>query len=310
MKIHRDLNAFDASNTVLTIGTFDGVHQGHNKLLTTLKERAAELGGESAVMTFWPHPRLVLRPDDLSLSLLCTLEERIDMLSRTGIDHLIVYPFTKEFSQLSSTDFIEKILIGQLSIKHLVVGYDHAFGRNREGNYDYLKSCADSFGFSIEKVNALHVDTINVSSTKIRKALSDGDVKTANLYMNHPYYLTGEVVVGQKLGRTLGFPTLNLDVERFKLIPKDGVYAVRVVHNGKTYGGMLNIGMRPTIEDPRKNKTIEVHVFDFNQDIYGDDVKVYFVKRMRDEVKFPSVEELRRQLTEDSLLIKKVLQNS
>lgn len=307
MKIHRSLDSFSTENTVLTIGTFDGVHQGHNKLIGTLKKRAKETGGESVVMTFWPHPRLVLRPDDLSISLLCTLEERIEMLSHTGIDHLVIFPFTREFSQLGSCEFIEQVLVKQLSVKHLVVGYDHAFGRNREGNYENLKACAVNFGFAIERVEALNVDAINVSSTKIRTALTEGKIAKANLYLNHPYSLTGKVVVGQKLGRKLGFPTLNLEVERFKLVPKDGVYAVRVIFHEKEYEGMLNIGIRPTIEDPRNTKTIEVHLFDFNQSIYGEQVQVYFEKRIRSEKKFDSVDILRKQLQVDMLSAKQIL---
>ena len=310
MKIHRTLDTFDLDKTVMTIGTFDGVHQGHNKLLTTLKKRAKEIGGESVVMTFWPHPRLVLRPDDLSLSLLCTLEERIEMLTHTGVDHVVIYPFTKEFSQLSSAEFIEQVLVKELNVKHLVIGYDHAFGRNREGNYDYLKSCAENYGFTIEKVDALNVDTINVSSTKIRNALKDGNIKKANRYLNHPYYMTGKVVSGNRLGRKIGFPTLNLDTERFKLVPKDGVYAVRIVHNETTFGGMLNIGIRPTVEDPRKTKSIEVNVFDFEKEIYGEEVKVFFVKRVRDEIKFPSIDHLREQLMKDREHITLILENS
>lgn len=299
MKIHHSLDAFDAKNIVLTIGTFDGVHQGHNKLIETLKNRAIELQGESVVMTFWPHPRLVLQPDNLDLSLLCTLDERIDTLSLTGIDHLIVFPFTMEFSKTSSRDFIEQVLVQQLHVKHLVVGYDHAFGHKREGNYEYLEQCAKQYDFSIERVDALNVEAINVSSTKIRNALLAGDLAKANKYLNHPYYLSGEVISGQRLGRTIGYPTINVDVERFKLVPRDGVYAVEVECRGERYRGMLNVGIRPTVNDPRHNKTIEAHLFDFSQDIYGENVKVYFAQRMRDEVKFSSIDALRKQLATD-----------
>lgn len=308
MHIHHHPSTFREQNTVLTIGTFDGVHQGHNKLLHTLRQRAQELQGPSVVMTFWPHPRLVLQPDDLSLSLLCSLEERIERLELTGIDHLIIYPFTREFAQLSSCEFIEQVLIGQLGVRHLVVGYDHAFGRNREGNYQYLQSCAVNYGFSIEKVDPHAVDAIQVSSTKIRQALQSGDIPRANRYLNHPYSLIGKVVQGQRLGRTIGFPTLNLEVERFKLVPLNGVYAVRVLLRGQLYLGMLNIGVRPTIDDPRRTKTIEVHLFQYQGDAYGETVKVYFVQRLRDEQRFPSVAHLQAQLENDRLAALQVLQ--
>lgn len=307
MQIHHNPAQFQVRNAVLTIGTFDGVHQGHNKLLSTLKSRARELHGESVVMTFWPHPRLVLQPHDNSLSLLCSLQERIERLELTGIDHLLIYPFTLEFSQLSSCDFIEQVLVGQLGVRHLVVGHDHAFGRNREGNYAFLQSCAVNYHFSIEKVDAHAVDAINVSSTKIRAALEEGDIARANRYLNHPYSLSGTVVTGQRLGRTIGFPTLNLEVERYKLVPRDGVYAVRTHLAGQQYLGMLNIGVRPTIDDPRRTKTIEVHLLDYDGDAYGLQVQVYFVARLRDEQRFASVEALQAQLLRDRERVREML---
>jgi riboflavin kinase/FMN adenylyltransferase len=297
------LEAFVASRPVLTMGTFDGFHRGHGKILQTLRERAKELGGESVVMTFWPHPRLVLRPDDLSLSLLSTLDERVALLAKQGIDHLIVCPFTLEFAQMSSNDFIRSVLVEQLKITHLVVGFNHTFGRNREGNFDSLVQCAADCGFGIERVEALVDGPGFISSTKIREALLAGDIETATLSLQRPYSIAGQVIQGKQLGRKLGFPTANMEADLYKLVPKDGVYAVQVAFGEKLWKAMLNIGMRPTIDEPRRDKTIEVHIFDFDQQIYGQRLELRFLKRVRSEHRFDSLEALSQQLVADKAFV-------
>jgi riboflavin kinase/FMN adenylyltransferase len=282
----------------LTTGTFDGVHLGHKKIITRLQELARVEGGESVVLTFDPHPRMVLYPDDQSLRLLSTLEEKIDLLEKAGVGHLIVYPFTKAFSRLSSLDFVRNILVNQIHTRKLVIGYNHHFGRNREGSFEHLKEFGPVYGFDVEEIPAQDVDRVEVSSTKIRDALQVGDVDTANAYLGHLYSLQGTVVKGKQLGRTLGFPTANLDIGNLsKLIPSDGIYAVKTEWKGTFYAGMMSIGMNPTVAG--KQRTIEVNILNFDKDIYGEQLRIHFVKRMRDEVKFNGLEELRKQLEKD-----------
>ena len=306
MKIHRSTDTFEARKPVLTIGTFDGLHQGHLSIIEKLKNTAKALGGESVVMTFWPHPRMVLQADAAKLELLNTLDERIELLAQTGIDHLIVYPFTREFAALSSCEFIEQVLVAQLHIAHLIVGFNHAFGRNREGNFDSLTRCAGAYGFGIEKVSALAVEEVNISSTKIRQALADGNIELAQEYLGRPFCISGKVVLGNQLGRRLGFPTANIDAERYKLVPQDGVYAVRIRLSSGEFYGMLNIGHRPTIRDPRKQKTIEVHILDFSDDIYEQELVICFVKRIRGEQFFESIEDLSAQLAKDKAVVRAI----
>ena len=300
MKIHRDLNSFHAINPVLTIGTFDGVHLGHRKIIAALHDRAKSINGESVIFTFDPHPRKVVAPDEASLRLLTTLDEKIALFEQSGIDHLIIYPFTLEFSRLTYEEFVEIVLVGQIHLKFLVVGYDHRFGRDREGNFEFLQKCAARFDFQIEKMDALLMNEASVSSTKIRDAIQQGDFQTANACLGYPFSLHGTVVEGQKLGRQIQFPTANIEAsDPDKIIPGYGVYAVQVKVQGKSNQGMLNIGSRPTVNHNADHRTVEVHIFNFDADIYGEPIEVVFFQKLREEQKFPSIELLKDQLAQD-----------
>ena len=288
-------------NPVVTTGTFDGVHFGHQKIIDRLKSVATKIGGESVLLTFHPHPRMVLFPDDEDLKLLSTREEKIKRLESAGLDHLIIYPFSRKFSRRTATEYVRDLLVNEIGVKSLVIGYDHQFGRNREGDFEQLIELAGIYDFKLEEIPAQELDDVKVSSTKIRNALFQGDVKTASKYLGHDYKVSGIVVKGRQLGRELGFPTANISVlDRYKLIPGNGVYAVRVKVNKKNFKGMLNIGYRPTVGGLFK-ATMEVNIFEFNENIYGHFIGVEFVKRLRDEIKFDSVEELKIQLELDKI---------
>ncbi len=307
MIIHTDLNNFNINNPILTIGVFDGVHLGHQKVLERLKEIAKEKNGESVVLTLWPHPRIVLDKDVESLRLLNNIEEKKFLLSKTGIDHLIIIPFTKEFAELTACEFIEEYLVKRINVKHLVVGYNHQFGKDRKVGYEFLNECAQKFGFSIERLDAKLVDNDKVSSTKIREFLTSGYLDIANNYLGYEYFISGNVIEGNQIGRKIGFPTANIKIpEPYKQVPKDGVYAVRVKLNGDSFYGMLNIGSRPTIESTLRSKNIEVHILGFDKKIYNQTVTVSFVKRIRDEKKFNGLEELKQQLEKDKIEIKQL----
>ncbi len=308
MKVYRDVSSFNVDHAVLTIGSFDGVHKGHVKVIERLKKLAEEKGGESVIFTFFPHPRLVLYPEEGNLRLLTTLEEKIQLFEEAGLDHLIIFPFTKEFSKLTYDDFVKKVLIDQLKIKYLVVGHDHKFGKNREGGYEMLIRLSKSLNFQLEQIDVLLADDIEISSTKIRDALQEGNVTKANKYLGYPFTLHGTVVEGQKLGRKIQFPTANVEAsDPNKIIPGHGVYAVWVKHAGATYGGMLNIGTRPTVNKNADQRSIEVHIFDFEQDIYNDEIELKFVAKVREEKKFDSVEELTEQLHQDKITVSEIL---
>jgi riboflavin kinase / FMN adenylyltransferase len=300
MEVIRELQHFPKiANAVVTSGTFDGVHVGHQKILKRLHENAMLLGGKSVVITFWPHPRHVLsKTQEKPVYLLTSIEERITLLRQFEVDYLLIIPFTPEFANLSSSEFIQKILIETIGTKKLVIGYDHRFGKNREGGFEYLKENAATLGFEVEEIPREDVDHLGVSSSKIRKALEAGDIETANKYLGYFYHLTGTVSEGDKLGRTIGFPTANLEIsEQHKLIPARGVYAVYGTVNGQRLKGMLNIGMRPTVGGLKQ--TIETHFFDFNQDIYHQELQLELVARLRDEQKFPGLDALKAQLAKD-----------
>ena len=299
MRVHPgDTSFIPPRAAVVTSGTFDGVHVGHQKILNRLKELARETGGETVVVTYWPHPRMVLYPDDPAIQLLTTFEEKLELLEALGIDHLVQIPFTKEFSQLSSDAFVRQVLVDKIGTRHLVIGYDHHFGRNREGGFEYLKEHAADYGFAVEEIPRQDVDQVGVSSTKIRNALEAGQVHTAREYLGRPYRLTGEVVQGDQLGRQLGYPTANLRIgSPHKLIPADGIYAVHVEHLGRHYEGMLYIGHRPTVQG--KSRSIEVNIFNFDRTIYGDALRVDLLERTRGDLTFDSLEALTAQLAED-----------
>lgn len=295
--IHNYQNFPENINTVVTIGTFDGVHVGHRKILDQLISESKKKGLKSVLLTFFPHPRMVVQADN-SIKLINTIEERIDILSKTDLDYLVIHPFDKEFSNLSAFDFVRDILVNQLNVKELVVGYDHRFGKNREGDFEQLKEYSHTFDFNIKEIKAQDINNTAVSSTKVRKALQSGDIKTANQFLTIPFFIHGTVVRGQQLGNTIGFPTANIQIpQTYKLTPKNGVYIIRATHLENIYYGMLNIGNRPTVNG--KNKTIEANLFDFDIDIYGDDIKIEFLHFLRDEEKFYSIETLKEQLNQD-----------
>jgi len=299
MKIHKDLDHLPAiQQPVVTIGTFDGVHLGHQKILNRVRELASETDGESVLLTFWPHPRMVLRPDHHQIKLLSTQEEKQRLLARFGIDHLVSIPFTESFAATSSEEFIQHILLEKIGTRKLVIGYDHRFGKGREGGFEYLQANQSRFGFELEEISREDIDHIGISSTKIRQALEAGDLETASSFLGRPYELTGQVVSGNQLGRKIGFPTANLEIgEAHKLIPKDGAYVVSVLHGNKAYRGMLNIGNRPTLQGV--NKTVEVHLIDFSGDLYGEELELHFHQYLREERKFNNLQQLTDQLNSD-----------
>ena len=309
MKIYHGIDDFvRLEYAVVTSGTFDGVHVGHQKILARLREVAAANNGETVVITYWPHPRLVLHPEDTTLQLLNTFEEKAELLKEHGIDHLIRIPFTREFSQLTSEEFISNILVRTIGTRKLVIGYDHHFGKNREGSFEQLKQNAPRYGFDVEEISRQDVDNVGVSSTKIRQALEVSDIDTATHFLGKPYTLSGRVIIGDKIGRTLGYPTANLEIDsRNKLVPADGIYAVTVTHEGKLYKGMLYIGHRPTINGVTRN--IEVNLFDFAREIYGDSLTIHFQAYIRGDMKFNGLDELRQQMDHDKVESLRKLEN-
>ncbi|MEL6918561.1 MAG: bifunctional riboflavin kinase/FAD synthetase [Bacteroidota bacterium] len=294
----QSISEFDKKHaTAITIGTFDGVHIGHRRLLERLINNAKTLGLKSTVLTFFPHPRMVLQKD-ADIKLLNTIEERAQILEKIGLDYLIVHPFTHEFSRLSATEFVRDMLVNSLMTKKIIIGYDHRFGRNRNANIQDLVTFGNTFDFEVEEISAQEIDDVSVSSTKIRKALKDGDIKTANSYLGYAYMLTGKVTKGKGLGRQLNFPTANLFIEEsYKLIPKNGVYVVKSEWKDRVIFGMMNIGYNPTVSGTEKS--IEIHFFDFDEDLYGQKIQIHIMDWIRDEHKFNSVEELKKQLEKD-----------
>jgi riboflavin kinase/FMN adenylyltransferase len=303
VKVYTNIQDFkNVNNPIVTTGTFDGVHVGHRKIISRLKEIAAKEHGETVMLTFFPHPRMVLFPEHNGLQLINTQQEKIDLMERAGVDHLIIYPFTKEFSRLTATEYIRDLLVNTIGLKKLVIGYDHQFGRNREGNLEHLQEVAPMYGFEIEEIPAQDIDDVKISSTKIRKALSEGNIDIANQYLGYEFMLSGLVIPGNKLGRTIGFPTANLQVtEKNKVIPANGVYAVKVRLKDETYQGMLNIGLRPTVNGGNEKQSIEVHIFNFHREIYDEVVTLAICKRIRNEIKFDNVEQLKAQLEQDRI---------
>jgi riboflavin kinase/FMN adenylyltransferase len=286
-------------NAVLTIGTFDGVHVGHQKILEQINEIANQVGGESVLFTFHPHPRLVLFPESDNLRLIQTQEEKLKKLEQSGLQNIIRFPFTKEFSRLSATEFVRDYLVNKVNIHTVVIGYDHQFGRNRQGTLEVLRELSEVYDFKVEEITAQTIDAVSVSSTKIRKAIEDGEIEIANQYLEDEYLITGVIVEGAQIGRTINYPTANFGVlDKHKIVPKNGVYFVKVLVEGQVFYGMLNKGTRPTVDNDEASK-IEVHIFDFNEDIYGKQIEVRFLKRIRDEHKFDSTSDLQKQLQND-----------
>ena len=299
MKVYLSIDNLPSfKNPVITIGTFDGVHEGHRHLIQKIKSLAKENNGESVLITFDPHPRLVVYPEDKSLRILTTLEEKILLLEAEGVDHLVVVPFTKEFSLHSAKDYLKNFLVEKFHPSIIVTGYNHSFGHHRDGNIEMLRRFENEFYYKVEELNKQLVDDIAVSSTRIRIALQEGDIELASHLLGHSYSVTGEVVHGQQLGNKIGFPTANIQInDSLKLIPEDGVYAVTVNLKTEKLKGMMNIGFRPTVDG--LHHKLEVHLLDFNSDLYNQQLEIHFVKRLRDEKKFSSLDELKEQLRKD-----------
>ncbi|MFM1754073.1 MAG: Riboflavin biosynthesis protein RibF [Bacteroidota bacterium] len=298
MNIFHSINEFHSDKkTIVTIGTFDGVHLGHAAILKKLTQNTQNETFESTVLTFFPHPRMVLQGKS-DLKLLNTIDEKIELLEKIGIDNLIIHPFDEKFAELNAEAFVTTILVDQFRVQKIIIGYDHRFGKNRTANIDDLITFGTQYGFEVEQISAQEIDEISISSTKIRTALEEGEIQLANEYLGYHYFLSGTVVKGKQLGRTIGFPTANIELEEdYKLVPQNGVYVVRVKIDGKTIYGMMNIGFNPTVQG--KQKTIEVHLFDFDTDIYNRKIQVSILQHIRSEKKFESVELLKEQLKKD-----------
>ena len=307
MKIYNNINEFqEINNAVVTIGLFDGVHLGHVKILDRLKKIAQNEQGETLAITFNPHPRLVLNKENAQIKLLNSLPEKIKLLEKAGLDHLLIIPFTEKFAELSPDEFIGRILIEKIHPSHVVVGYNHTFGKNAGGDFIDLRNFAIEKKFKVEEVAAQKLGKSGISSSKIRLLLEKGEIEEANAMLGYPYFISGKVVRGQQLGKLLGFPTANIEPEdKNKLIPAKGVYACRVERQGKIYKGMANIGNRPTVNG--SSLTIEANIFDFDDDIYDETISIHLIARIRDEKKFGSLDLLKKQLSEDRESISKML---
>ncbi len=312
MKVYNHIDEFkQIKNAVVTIGTFDGVHIGHQKIISRLQEVARQKGGETVILTFFPHPRMILHPDDLNIKLISTMDEKAERLANLGIDHLIITPFTRDFSNLSPQEYIREILVKKIGTTQIIIGYDHRFGKDRSGGLKELQHYSSELGYQVEEIPEQDIDEVAISSTTIRNAILSGDIETAENFLGYPFHLTGKVIKGDQIGRKIGFPTANLFIEEsYKLIPSDGIYAVRVdfkskESNLKRANGMAYIGHRPTINGMSRN--IEVNIFDFKEDIYGQTIRLNFLEYMRDDQKFNSLEELKEQLSLDEIKARNLL---
>jgi riboflavin kinase/FMN adenylyltransferase len=300
MIIHQGYENLNLREPVVTLGIFDGVHLGHKALINSLVSRAREVNGESVVITFHPHPRLILEKNKKGLSFLSTMDEKKILLGKTLIDHLIIIEFTRQFSKMDACDFVERILVGKVGTRHLIIGHDHHFGFKGEGNFDTINDCARSMNFKVEQIHGFQIKEAKISSSLIREALLKGNLDEANKCLGYTYSLKGKVVAGKKIGRILGFPTANIKPDyKYKLIPGDGVYAVEVHLDNNIFQGMLSIGKNPTVNKRPGIRSIEVNIFDFEDDIYENDIEVLFRYRLRNEIKFDNVEQLSRQMEHD-----------
>jgi len=307
LKVFNDISCFEASNPVVTIGIFDGVHRGHLEILNRIKKLAKSYGGESVVITLWPHPRFVLQPDNNDLRLLASLNEKIELIEKHGIDNLVILPFDKQLANITYDRFVSDYLVGSIKARHIVVGFNHHFGKDRKGTFENLQKSARENGIMAERLDPVTIDGVRVSSSSIRHMIEEGRITAANEALGYPYFLSGHVVEGNKIGRKLGYPTANIQInEPRKLLPRNGVYAVLVRVNNQVHQGMMNIGFRPTIAMPKHERTIEVNLFDFQNDIYHQPIKVAFLEWLRCEKKFDSLHELRDQITIDKKEILKI----
>jgi len=300
MIIHEGYQNLNLVEPVVTLGIFDGVHRGHRVLLDNLVARAEEVKAESVVITFSPHPRLVLEQKNIDLSFLTTIEEKMVLLEKANVDHVIIIEFNKQFSKISACDFIKDILVDKIGTKHLIIGYNHHFGRRGEGDFNTIKQCSESNAFKVEQVQGFHTEEGAISSSSIREALLKGKLDEANRWLGYSYSVSGTIIEGLKIGRSIGFPTANIKPDyQYKLIPGNGVYAVEVHLVDKNYPGMLSIGTNPTVNADIRIRSIEVHILNFNKDIYGRKISVTFRKRLRDEKKFDNLEQLTKQMELD-----------
>lgn len=300
MEKHLSIHSFKSKKkTIITIGTFDGVHLGHKSILEKMKNATLENIYESVVLTFFPHPRMVLQQDS-SIKLLNTIDEKATLLEKFGINNLIIHPFDEAFSNLSAEEFVKEILVDKLNIHKIIIGHDHRFGKNRSADINDLISFGKKYGFEVEQISAKEIDEIAISSTKIRKALLEGNIKLANEYLGYPYFISGKVVDGKKIGRTIGFPTANIQInESYKLLPRNGVYIVSSEIKNVLHFGMMNIGNNPTLGD--NEQSIEIHFFDLKEDIYNENLQIAFLENIREEHKFNSITELQTQLEKDKV---------
>jgi riboflavin kinase/FMN adenylyltransferase len=307
MNIYHHLDEFKpVRNAVVTIGTFDGVHIGHRKIIADLRQRAAANGGETVLLTFFPHPRMILQPEDEQLKLINTINERAELLEQAGIDHLIITPFSRDFSNQQAEDYIREVLVEKIGARTLVIGYDHRFGKDRQGGLAELQAAAPVYGFTVDEIPEQDINEVAISSTRIREALLNSKIEAANAFLGYSFFITGKVIRGDQIGRQLGYPTANLQVEEtYKIIPADGIFAVMVTIEGREYQGMAYIGHRPTINGMTRN--IEVNIFNFNKDIYNQTVRLHFCYFVRHDVKFTSLEALTQQLGKDKVEVLKLL---
>jgi riboflavin kinase / FMN adenylyltransferase len=300
LKIIHDISRFQASNPVVTIGIFDGVHRGHIEILNRIKELAVSYKGESVIITLWPHPRFVLQPENSELRLLASLDEKIELLQKQGIDNLIILPFDTRLANITYDKFVSDYIVGYIGAKHVVVGYNHQFGKDRKGTFENLQKSAREHGILAERLHQVIINDTPVSSSEIRHLIEEGRITAANEALGYPYFLRGTVIEGNKLGRTLGYPTANIQPDEIKkLLPRNGVYAVVVKVNNQVYQGMLNVGIRPTIALPIHERTVEVNLFNFNDDIYDKPIEVAFIDWLRCEKKFDTLHALKDQITID-----------
>lgn len=308
MRVVRELNEEVTFNRpIVTLGTFDGVHLGHQEILRQMVAEGKASGRESVLLTFHPHPRMVLYPDSHSVRLIDSLEEKLEKLEQSGLDTVILFPFTQKFSRLTADEFVRHVLVRDIGVSQMLVGYDHHFGKNREGDFFQLQELGQLYGFEVKQVQAVQTDDVSVSSTKIRKALAEGDLRTVELYLGRPFQLTGEVIHGNKLGRTIGFPTANLYLDQTtKILPEIGVYAVKIVRNGQVLNGVMNIGKKPTVQQTEVI-SVEVFIFDFDAELYGEQLRILVFDRLRGEQRFTSIDELKSQLAKDEQNARTVL---
>ena len=308
MIVHSGLEKLKLAHPVVTLGIFDGVHRGHRALLDHLVQYGERVNGDSVAVTFDPHPRLVLSKNKEGLSFLTTMEEKKKLLEETGIGHLVVLKFTHTLRNMQACDFVHKILVKKIGTKHLIVGYDHHFGKSRQGDFSSVSECAKMFDFKVEQIKEIVTDEGIISSTSIRDALLTGHPEIANRLLGYKYSLAGTIIQGKRLGRDIGFPTANIKpLDKYKLIPCSGVYAVNVQLGGQTFMGMLSIGSNPTVNITESMRSIEVNIFNFNMDIYGREIKVLFMERLRDEIRFESIGQLTEQMKLDKLLAVRLL---